>query len=471
VESRAAGTVAPSREDPLVGRLSAVVGGPAGARVRGGRHGWWTAVRVLVLVALVALSLGVAEKQHCRAQGWSTPDQFFHACYSDLPVVFQSSGLADGQPPYTGDDGYLNQPVLTGVVLWAVAGVVPDGSPAERGRWYFDISTVLVALLLVTLVALTAAGAGRRRPWDAALVAASPLVALSALVSLDLLGVTLAAAGLLAWARSRPVLAGVLLGLATTARTYPVLLVLVLALLAARTGRWEAWWRTAAATAATVTAVLLPWALVSWDGVTAAYRSWAGSGAGYGSPWLLPQTLFAEPRPRWLTRLGVQAVTLPTGAVTTLAVLGVVLALVLGTLLALVPERRPRVAQVAFVVLAVVVLTGKAWPVQASLWLLPLAALARPRWRDHLVWVGAEATYFVAVWLYIAASTNADRALPGPWYGVVTLVRVAGLLWLVRCVVRDVLHPEHDPVRTSGEDDPLGGPVSGADDVLVVRVG
>jgi uncharacterized membrane protein len=302
-------------------------------------------------------------------------------------------------------------------------------------------------------------------------VAASPLVALSALVSLDLLGVTLAAAGLLAWARSRPVLAGVLLGLATTARTYPVLLVLVLAMLAARTGRWSEWTRTAGAAACTVVAVLLPWLVVSWDGVTASYRAWAAGGAGYGSPWLLPQTLLAEPRPRWLTRLGVHAFTLSSGTVTTLAVLGVVLALGLGLLLALVPERRPRVAQLAFVVLAVVLLTGKAWPVQASLWLLPLAALARPRWRDLLVWAGAEAVYFVAVWLYIAASTTADRGLTGPWYGVFALVRAAGLLWVVGCVVRDVLHPELDVVRDDDVDDPLGGPLADAPDALVVRLG
>jgi uncharacterized membrane protein len=464
-----AGTVAPSREDPLVARLSAVAGGPGGARVRPGRHGWWTAVRVLVLVAMVTLSLGVVEKQHCRAEGWSTPDQFFHACYSDLPVVYESSGLADGRPPYTGDAGFLNQPVLTGVTLWAVAGLVPDGSAVERGRWYFDISTVLVAVLLVALVALTVAGAGRRRPWDAALVAASPLVALSGLVSLDLLGVTLAAAGLLAWGRSRPVLAGVLLGLATTARTYPVVLVLVLGLLAARSGRWAPWWRTVAAAAATLLAVLLPWALTSWDGVTAAYRAWAAGGAGYGSLWLLPQTLLAEPRPRWLTRLGVHPFTISPGVVTTLAVLGVVLALAVGLSLALGAERRPRVAQLAFVVVAVVLLTSKAWPVQASLWLLPLAALARPRWRDHLVWVGAEAVYFVAVWLYIAAGTTADRGLPAAWYGLFLLVRMAGLLWLVGCVVRDVLRPEADLVRASGEDDPLGGPVADTEDALVVR--
>jgi uncharacterized membrane protein len=155
--------------------------------------------------------------------------------------------------------------------------------------------------------------------------------------------------------------------------------------------------------------------------------------------------------------------------VTVLAVVGLVLAVVIGLVLTLAAPRRPRVAQVAFIVLALVVLTGKSWPVQASLWLLPLAALARPRWRDHLVWAGAEVTYFVAVWLFIAAASTPDRALPAPWYGAFLLLRVGGLLWLVAVVVRDMWRPERDPVRAAGADDPLEGPLAGEDDALVVR--
>jgi hypothetical protein len=34
-----------------------------------------------------------------------------------------------------------------------------------------------------------------------------------------------------------------------------------------------------------------------------------------------------------------------------------------------------------------------------------------------------------------------------------------------------VLHPELDVVRASGEEDPLAGPVAGAEDALVVRFG
>jgi uncharacterized membrane protein len=474
---RSVRAVAPSREDPLVAGLSAAAGGPAGARIKAGRHGWWTAVRVLVVLSMVVLALGVVQKQHCRSDGWTTPDQFYHACYSDLPIVYESSGLAQGVTPYLDAVGgeYLAQPVLTGMAMWGVAKVTPDGP--DTGRWYFDLSTLLVAGLLVVLVWLTAAGAGRRRPWDAALLAGCPLLALSGLVSLDLLGVTLAAAGLLLWGRSKPVAAGLLLGLAVTARTYPVLLVLVLGLLALRAGRVREWSTMAVAALATVLAVVTPWAVLNLDGVWSVYRGWVAGAAGYGSLWLVPQTLLADGGPRWT---GIGPVTLSSSAVTTLAVLGMGAAIIVGGLLALATPRRPRVAQLAFVMLAIVVITGKAWPVQVSLWLLPLAALARPRWRDHLVWVTGEAMYFFAVWLNIAAETNSDRGLPGSWYAFFISVRVAGLLWLIRCVVADIRRPERDVVRRSSDgpagwadpdlDDPLGGPLAGADDALVVQV-
>jgi uncharacterized membrane protein len=451
--------VSPTREDPVAAALSEVAGGAAGSRIRGGGQGWWTATRILIVLSIVVLSLGVIQKEHCRAQGWSTPDQFFHACYSDLPAMYVGSGLADGVQPYLQPAGgtHLEQPVLTGLVMWGVAQVVPDGSRPGRVLNYYDLSTFVIGALVVALVMLTIAGAGRRRPWDAALVALSPLIALSSLVSLDLFGVVLATAGLVAWGRRRPVLAGALLGLAVTARVYPVMILVVIGLLAVRGGRIRQWLVSVLAALVTASAVVVPWAVANPAGLLPMVRSWWRSTAGYGSPWLLTQTMFGDSRPRWASALGLGATSLSPGAVTALAVLGLVLAVVVGIVLALGADRRPRVAQLAFVVLAVVVITGKAWPVQESLWLLPLAALARPRWRDHLIWMGAEAMYFVAVWLYIAAATNPTRALPGSWYSAFLVLRVLGLLWLVAMVVRDVWHPDRDPVRASGQDDPLAG--------------
>ena len=73
---------------------------------------------------------------------------------------------------------------------------------------------------------------------------------------------------------------------------------------------------------------------------------------------------------------------------------------------------------------------GTSLPVQASLLLLPLVALAGLPWRDHLVWAATEVAYFVAVWLYIAAQSDPNRGLPAGFYLVFLLARLAGIGWL-----------------------------------------
>ena len=51
------------------------------------------------------------------------------------------------------------------------------------------------------------------------------------------------------------------------------------------------------------------------------------------------------------------------------------------------------------------------------------------------------------------------------------LAHVAATLWLCAMVVRDILRPEHDPVRAphpdgTADDDPAGGVLDGAPDAL-----
>jgi len=70
-----------------------------------------------------------------------------------------------------------------------------------------------------------------RTPWRAAHIALSPVLVLAGLVSVDLLGVLLASAALWAWGRSRVVLAGVMMGLAISARSYPLVLLVAIGLL------------------------------------------------------------------------------------------------------------------------------------------------------------------------------------------------------------------------------------------------
>ncbi|ABS05803.1 glycosyltransferase 87 family protein [Kineococcus radiotolerans] len=457
-------SVPPTAVDPLARAGSEVLGGPAGRRL-GGDGPWWArALPVAVFLTSAAIAVGVATRHHCRAQGWNTPDQFVHACYSDLPVVFTSSGLANGLGPY--DDGVaLNQPPVTAALAWLLARLAPHEVTVAAQRTYFDVSSVLLLLAALVVTVSVWATTGRGRGWDVLLVAVSPVLALSGLLSLDLAGVALATAGTACWARRRPVAAGVLLGLAVAARTYPVLVLLAIALLAVRTGRHRAAATTVLAAVLAWLAVDLPLALTRPGAWSAYLSAFFEQRAGYGSPWVLPQLAQQAVGAEGTSGLpGTAVVVLSVGAwIAWTALVGV---------FALWAPRRPRLPQVAFLLVAGCCALGVAFPPQASLWLLPLAVLAVPRWRDQVLWWAAEAAYYGAVWLYIAGQTNTDRALPPELYALFLLLRLAAVAWLVVCVVREARAPRRDAVRsTPGLDDPAGGDFDGAPDALVVRIG
>jgi uncharacterized membrane protein len=129
--------------------------------------------------------------------------------------------------------------------------------------------------------------------------------------------------------------------------------------------------------------------------------------------------------------------------------------------LGMVAPRTPRVAQLAFLVVAGFLLVNKVYSPQYVLWLLPLAVLARPRWRDLLVWQAGEVLYFAAVWLYLGEFTASSTAgQPDKLYWYAVIVRVAAELFLVVMVVRDILQPWRDPVPEERDPAPEAQPVS-----------
>jgi hypothetical protein len=410
----------PSPGDDASGATAAlaVAGGALGRRASAAARSWSATVAPLLALSAAVMALGVVQRGHCVATGWNGADQFWHACFSDLPALYRLGNLHAGLSAYLGtsaETARLDHPLLTGAVMALLGGLVPDGPVLDQTRWYFSLWALLATVLVMAVVWLTAASLPRR-PARAAHVALSPLLLLTALVSADILGVALAAAALWAWSRRWTVPAGVLLGLAIAARTYPVLILLALLLLGVRDGATARPVRAGLAAAGTVAAISLPFLLTNPAALTRPYAAWSRLDPGLGSVWMLPQ-LLGHP--------------LPAAAGTTLAVAGWAVAGVAGAALAFVPGTRLRVAEVSLVLVAVVLVTGKTFPVQSSLWLLPLLALCGVRWRDHLVWAGAEALHFVAVWLYLAGLTAEDRGLPPQWYAAFLLMRVAAVLYLL----------------------------------------
>ena len=139
--------------------------------------------------------------------------------------------------------------------------------------------------------------------------------------------------------------------------------------------------------------------------------------------------------------------------------------------LILTAPRRPRVPQVFFLVLAAFLLSNKVWSPQYVVWLVPLVVLARPRLWAYAVWQVAEVTYFFAIWAYLITIATgagpvpvAEGGITPEVYFAALLSRVIAVAILIVLVVRDILHPGYDLVRASGDDDPAGGVLDGAED-------
>ena len=110
-----------------------------------------------------------------------------------------------------------------------------------------------------------------------------------------------------------------------------------------------------------------------------------------------------------------------------LSLLGVAIALSLGIAMVRGARVPVTVAQAALLVVAVVVITSKNLPVQSSLWLVPLVALAGVPWRDHLVWAASGGAECGAVWYYRGGLEVPDKGLPAPWYTIFLLLRLAAI--------------------------------------------
>jgi uncharacterized membrane protein len=132
---------------------------------------------------------------------------------------------------------------------------------------------------------------------------------------------------------------------------------------------------------------------------------------------------------------------------------------------ALTAPRRPRFGQLAFLVVAAFLLTNKVWSPQYSLWLVPLAVLAIPRWRLLLGWMLIDALVWVPRMFYYLGVDH--KGLPEGWFLGTVVVRDLAVAALCVLVVREIYRPGTDLVRAAGDDDPAGGFLDGARDVIV----
>jgi len=448
----------PTQEDPSVAAFSERVGGPMGRH--GGRHPWWTPLRVVLAMAALCAALGMVQKTNCFNDSWQDGEQrYTHMCYSDLPYLYTGRGLVELNWPYSDDTAVraryetMEYPVGISYWAWGTAWVThwltgsPDLSPrysqdpgamfsqpdiAREVRLYVVVNAVGLGLLTL-LSAYFLAQVNPRRPWDAAAFALSPTLALAGLVNWDLLAVASVAGALWAWSRGSPVLTGVLIGLGTAAKLYPLFLlgaILVICVKDRRVGHFVS----------AVSAALIAWLLVNAPAFLSGPDQWkvfwefnSDRGADLGSIWLL----FSQSAD----------VTVAAETINNVSLIFFGLWCVGVAALGLAAPVTPRLAQLGFLIVAGFLVVNKVYSPQYVLWLLPLAVLARPRWRDLAVWQAGEILYFACVWWYLGGFLAPGAGGDAGAYWVAIVLRLLAELYLVAVVARDVLRPAHDPVR------------------------
>ncbi|PVE19722.1 glycosyltransferase 87 family protein [Arthrobacter sp. Bz4] len=438
---------APSRADALLREFTELIGGPLGRKTSPGTidPGTFTVERVLILLTTTAAVLAALIRNPCRVEGWLGPDRYYMACHSQWPDAFEA--LGDGASFLQ-----LGHSALTGAFAGVTAHLVPAGTTLR----YYDLHSVLaVAAWLVTVYATVRMT--NRRPWDAAMVAVAPMIVLTGFLGWDLWAVMFAALGMLGFARGSFVLAGIFLGLGTAAAGYPLLIFAAVSLLARRTRLFRGAALTGTVLAATWLAANLPFALYDPRGWTTHVAEALTAEAGPSSVWFAYNSMIA--------RVGgweMSAATTTVLAAVAFTLLGVGIAA-----LALMAPRRPRLAQLALLLVGALILTGKEYSPQYALWLVPLVALAYPKWRTFLTWQLFEAAHWWALMMYLAQEASGgdqQNNIDLPYYLLAVMGHMLATAYIMYRVIEGIIDPRQDPVRRLDIDDPQGGPFDHAPD-------
>ncbi len=372
-------------------------------------------VRTLVLLAILASLLSVAKFSHCSDTGFATPDQYVHACYSDLPALFEARGLSTQQWPFASDDNSVEYPVITAMVMYVTSFAA--NSPVS----YFNVNVFFLILLFIATVVLVR----KIRPEFAYLVPVAPAMIASLFINWDLWAIATMLLAIYWFDRKQYLGSAALMGLSISTKFLPVFLLIPIAFILWRENKVKELLKFVAVTLGTWLAINLPFALTTPTGWWRFYKLNLERGPDWGSIWLALQQLGIN-----FTNLNYLSILLLLIALTTIAVLLFEL------------KHTPTLASVAFFVLASVMLASKVYSPQYVLWLTPLAVIALTNKKDlHAFWVwqATEMMYHLAIWQHLAQVTDAKFGLGPTPFAILTLVRIGGTIYLMAVLARRAL--------------------------------
>jgi hypothetical protein len=371
--------------------------------------------RVLVALALLAALLSVAKFNHCANTGWATPDQYVHACYSDLPALFEARGLSTNQWPFASDDNSVEYPVITAMVMYLTSFAA--NSPVS----YFNINIFFLILLFIATVILVR----KIRPEFAYLVPVAPAMIASLFINWDLWAIASMMLAIYWFDRKQFTNSALLMGLSISTKFLPIFLLIPIVFIFWRENKIKEAIKYVAITFGIWLAINLPFAVTTPTGWWRFYQLNLDRGPDWGSFWLALQQLGIN-----LTNLNYLSILLLLIALTSISILLFEI------------KYTPTLASVSFFVLASVMLASKVYSPQYVLWLTPLAVIALTNKKDlHAFWLwqATELIYHIAIWQHLAQVTDAKFGLGPTPFAILTLVRIGGTIYLMAVLARRAL--------------------------------
>ena len=374
--------------------------------------------------ACATLILGGVLKAPCATADWSDGRQYRQFCYSDIVPLLQTEQLTGGRLPFvqacleTGGqcDEY---PVLT-MYFMRVAGWIGGGTTAG----FFTANAILLwicAAAIATFLYML----GGKALW----FALAPTLLVYGFMNWDLFAVALATSALVAFARRRDGLAGVLLGLGAAAKFYPAMLVVPLIAHRLRDREPDAAIRIGWAAVGTWLVVNLPFALVSPSGWSTFFRFNSARPADWDSLWYIG-----------CSHVHLAAICDHTSRIDALSLVLFVTSFVL--VWTWKQRREPAFARwsLAFPMLVLFLLSNKVYSPQYGLWLLPFFALGMVEMPAFLAFEAVDIAVFVSRFSFFGRLTGVG-GLPFVVFEIAIAVRTVILLW---CVVSWIRRPSSE---------------------------
>jgi uncharacterized membrane protein len=373
--------------------------------------------RSFVLILLLAAVVSFLKFNHCRVNGFTSPDNYVHACYTDIPALFTERGLDTNTFPYLSPTNSIEYPPIIGLGNWFISFIAPS---ENSYRFFFDIN----ALLIIALFFISAIIVRKISPVNQYLFPLAPAVIASLFINWDMWAVVSTLLAIYYFDKKKYEASSIWLGVSIATKFFPIVLLLPIAIIFYRSSQIQLFYRYLFTTAIFWGAINIPIALTHFDGWWRFFKLNLERGADFGSIW------FA------LSLLDINVPHLDL----IYPLLSIILFIGLAFYLLKLPNT-PNLAAVALFALVIFTTVGKVYSPQYILWLTPLAVIALQNSKQLITfwfWQATEITYHLAIWQYLALFSDAQFGLPAGGYALATIIRVIGMCTFTYILMRDL---------------------------------